>query len=347
MLTLERVALDDVDWDVLDSYWDRNLFQRRAWLDFIAAFAGGEIVVAAVQEHGRVLGYFSGVLFKKFGIPILASPFRGWTTAFIGFNLDQNVPRDEALRALEHFAFKRLGVWHLEVSDRHMTHEQGVALGYVPRTLEGYHTDLTQSEDQLFANMSSACRRAIRKSTKEGVTVEEAPPEGFAVEYYEHLKDVFAKQGMTPTYDYKRVKLLIDMVHPTGDLLLARVRNRDGLCIATGIYPGFGKMSLFWGNGSLRQHQNVRPNEALHWFAMRHWKAKGVVEHDWGGAARYKAKYGVEPFDVPAFRKARHRSIQFARDLAERAYYFPRKLKRRRHVRRIGMPDTVEPGGLR
>lgn len=347
MLTLERMPLDEIDWQTLDAFADRQFHQRRHWLEFVAAFTGGEVVVAEISDGGQAVGYFSGILFRKFGIPILGSPFRGWTTAYLGFNMEPGVSRAAALQALEAFAFRKLGAWHLEVTDRHITHEEGVELGFVPRTYEGYLTELDRSEDEIFANMSSACRRAIRKSKKEGVTVEEADPEGFAIEYYEQLKDVFAKQEMTPTYSFDRVKKLIEFIHPSGDLLLARVRNRDGLCIATGIYPGFGKMTLFWGNGSLRAHQNVRPNEALHWFAMQHWKTRGVTEFDWGGAASYKAKYGVQEFTVPAFRKSRSKSIQYARDLAERAYYYPRWIKRRRHVKRIGVPDVVEPGGVR
>lgn len=347
MFTLERLPLDEVDWSSLDAFSDRNLFQRRHWLEFIRTFTGGEIVVAALQDQGCIVGYFSGILFKKFGVPILGSPFRGWTTGYMGFNLEPGIPRAKALACLERFAFKELGAWHLEVTDRHLGRDEGIELGFVPRTMEGYLTDLSQSEDRLFANMSSACRRAVRKSEKEGVVVEEAPPEGFAAEYYRHLQDVFAKQGMTPTYGLDRVRTLIDLVHPSGDLLLVRARRKDGLGIASAIYPGFNRMSLFWGNGSLRQYQKLRPNEALHWFAMRHWKARGITEHDWGGAATYKAKYGVEAFTVPAFRKARWKSVQWARDLAERAYYFPRRLKRRRHVKRIGVADTVEPGGVR
>lgn len=347
MFTLTRMALDEVDWAAVDAYQDRNFFQRRHWLEFIGAFSGGEIVVARVEDQGAAVGYFSGVLFRKFGVSILGSPFRGWTTGYMGFNLEPGVSRVEALKGLERFAFRELGAWHLEITDRHLGREEGTELGFVPRTLEGYRTDLSQSEDQIFANMTSACRRAIRKSQKEGVTVEQASPEGFAADYYQQLKAVFAKQEMTPTYSFDRVRKLVDFIHPSGDLLIARVRNKEGACIATGIYPGFGQMSLFWGNGSLREHQNVRPNEALHWFAMRYWKERGVTEHDWGGAATYKAKYGVEEFNVPAFRKSRSKSIQYARDLAERAYYYPRWIKRRRHVKRIGVPDTVEPGGVR
>ena len=153
--------------------------------------------------------------------------------------------------------------------------------------------------------MDSACRQAIRKSEKSGITIEHAAPEGFAEEFYGHLQDVFAKQDMRPTYRIERVRQLIEHVYPSGDLLLARVRDPEGRSIATGIYPGFRGFSLFWGNGSLRPYQIHRPNEALHSYAMRHFKRRGISLHDWGGRATYKSKYGVSTFSVVAFRRSR------------------------------------------
>jgi hypothetical protein len=207
-------------------------------------------------------------------------------------------------------------------------------------------TDLTQDEDRLLANMSSACRRAIRKAEKSGVIVEPADPEGFAEEYGAQLEDVFAKQGLRPTYSHARVQKLIDHVYPSGDLLLARVRDPEGRCIATGIFPGFNRLSFFWGNGSLREHQIMRPNEALHWFAMRYWKQRGMRQHDWGGPNAYKTKYGVVPYTTVALRRSRYAVLQHARDLAERLYYFPRELRRRRYDTKVMGARAAADDGL-
>ena len=335
MLEVHRPPLDDIDWNALDAFGDRVFAQRRHWLEFIAAFTDGEVVVAQLHRGAEVVGYFSGIRFRRCGIAILGSPFRGWTTPYMGFNLAPEVSRIEALGALERFAFRALGCLHLEVTDRHFTIEDGAALGYAHRLVRTLVTDLTADEDQLLANMSSACRRAIRKAEKSGVTVEPAVPEGFAEEYDAQLKDVFAKQDLRPTYSHARVQKLIDHVYPSGDLLLARVRDSEGRCIATGIFPGFNAFSFFWGNGSLREHQILRPNEALHWFAMRYWKKRGMRQHDWGGANPYKAKYGVVPYTTVALRRSRYAMLQHARDLAERLYYFPRELRRRRYDAKV------------
>jgi hypothetical protein len=335
VLTVHRPPLDEIDWNALDAFSDRGFTQRRHWLEFVASFTGGEVVVAELYRAAELVGYFNGILFRRCGIPILGSPFRGWTTPYMGFNLAPGTSRIEALESVERFAFRELGCLHLEITDRHFTPEDAGARGYAQRPVRSLITDLTQAEDRLLANMSSACRRAIRKAEKSGVVVEEAAPEGFAEEYYAQLQDVFAKQDLTPTYSSARVRKLIEHVYPSGDLLLARVRDAEGRSIATGLFPGFGSFSFFWGNGSLREYQIVRPNEALHWFAMRYWKERGMRWHDWGGANAYKAKYGVVPFTTMALRKSRFAVLQYARDLAERLYYLPRDLRRRRYDDKI------------
>ena len=257
----------------------------------------------------------------------------------MGFNLAPDFPRADALKALERFAFAELRCLHLEVTDRYLRPDDGARLGFAQRSIDNYLSDLTGAEDRIFAAMSSACRRAIRKADKSGLIVEEAAPEGFADEYYEQLTDVFAKQNLSPTYSRDRVRKLIAHVHPSGGLLLARVREPGGRSVATGIYPGFGGLGFLWGNASLRQYQILRPNEALQWFALRYWRSRGMRQFDWGGAGAaggYKAKFGGTPFALAAFRKSRHKFIQYARDTAERAYDFPRRLRRRRYETEIG-----------
>lgn len=330
-LVFERIALEDVDFDALDRFDDRLFCQRRPWLDFLMSFVKGEVVIARLKRGDECLGYVTGVQFRRAGMKILASPFRGWTTPYMGFNLRPDVARIEALLALERFAFVDLNCLHLEIADRYMTIEDGERHGYAHRAINGFLSDLTKSEDEIFQGMDSSCRRAIRKSVRSGVTIEEGRPSGFAEEHYNLLLHVFAKQGLKPSYGVDRVQRLINHCHGEGHLLLLRALEPGGQCIATGIYPAFGNTSFFWGNGSDPAFLSLRPNEALHWHAMRYWKAQGASHHDWGGGGAYKAKYGGTPFVAPSFWKSRHGLIRFARDTAEKLYYLPRLLKRRRY----------------
>jgi hypothetical protein len=325
-LKLFRLKLADVAWNVLDQLDDRTVFQTREWLAFIAETQNAEPVVAEVRQGSSRVGYFTGLMIRRMGVRILGSSFPGWTTPYVGFNLSPEISRRAALEALEVFAFRELGCWHLEVSDRSFQPEDGVPLGYSLDAYQSYETDLTRSEEELFNQMTSACRRCVRKAEKSGTRIEEAHGPAFAEEYYDQLKDVFAKQELVPTYDLERVQSLIRHLDSTGRLLLLRALDPQGRPIGTGIYPGMNKVALFWGNASYRHSQSFRPNEALHWYAMRYWKRQGVEVFDWGGGGEYKEKYGNRPASVPWFRKSRYRFLGTMRAEAKRLFDLRQRL---------------------
>lgn len=296
---------EQVDWARLDAFADRTVFQTREWLQFVHETQRARIVICELSDGGQCVGYFSGLLFSRFGVRILGSSFPGWTTPYMGFNMVPGASRKSALGAIEEVAWNSLKCLHMEVSDPFFSPEDGVDNGFAVEAYVSYRSDLTKSEDEIFNSMDSACRRCVRKAEKSGVTIEEAHDLGFADEYYAQLTDVFAKQGLVPTYPLERVRALIRNLEPTGRALLVRARDPQGKCIATGIFPGFNKIAEFWGNASFRASQNLRPNEAIHWYVMRYWKRRGIEVYDWGGEGTYKEKYGCVPHRVPWFTKSR------------------------------------------
>ena len=311
---------ETIDWAQLDKFADRTVFQTREWLKFIAESQGATPVLAELRQGSEVAGYFSGLTFTKLGVKVLGSSFPGWTTPYVGFNLQAGASRAEALAAVEEMAWKELKCLHMEVSDPYFTVEDGERNGFTVDFYTSYRSDLTLPEDQLFNSWDSACRRCVRKAEKSGVVIEEAHDLAFADEYYEQLKDVFAKQSLVPTYTVERVRSLVRHLEPTGRILLLRARDAEGKCIATGIFPGFNKIAEFWGNASFRSSQILRPNEAIQWYVMRYWKARGVEVYDWGGEGTYKEKYGCKPHKVPWFTKSRFQVVAKLRNEAKNMF---------------------------
>jgi hypothetical protein len=308
------------NWSALDRFEDRTVFQTREWLQFVAESQSAKPLLVELRENGKVVGYFTGLTFSRFGLKILGSSFPGWTTPYMGFNLLPGVPRAAALAAVEKLAWQELKCVHIEISDPYFTVEDGQPLGFSCEFYTSYRSDLSKSEDELFRAMDSACRRCVRKAEKSGVSIEEAHDLGFADEYYRQLEDVFAKQGLVPTYTVDRVRTLIRNLEPTGRLLLLRARDADGRCIATGIFPGFNKIAEFWGNASFRSSQIVRPNELMQWYVMRYWKRCGIEVYDWGGEGKYKEKYGCVVHPVPWFTKSRYPIVARLRNEAKKMY---------------------------
>jgi CelD/BcsL family acetyltransferase involved in cellulose biosynthesis len=333
LLRLQRLDVSSVDWDELDTYADRNVFQTREWLSFVEKTQRAEPVIAEVTQAGETVGFFTGLVVRRYGVRILGSPLRGWTTGYQGFNLRPGVSRRDAVAALPQFAFRTLRCLHIELRDRNLSLDDMDGLGWESSVKTIWEVDLRRPEEEIFGGMTSACRRCIRKAEKVGVTIEEADDLEFADDYYAQLRDVFAKRALVPTYDKARVVELIRHVLPTGRLLLLRARDGDGLCIATGIFPALNGRTYFLGGASWRSHQNLRPNEALMWQAMRQWKARGVEWLDLGSAthrakvpgpgpstgAEYKRKYGPHEVTVPFFWTSRFRALSSARNAASKA----------------------------
>lgn len=293
-MRFRQVPVGQVDWDALDKYDDRTPEQRKPWLEYLVSIGAGQPVVAILEDQGAELGWFTGMRRTMCGVPVLGSPLKGYNTAYMGLNLRPGVSRAAALRALARFALFDQKCLYVELSDIYCDLEAARSAGYEVTTSSGFVSDLTLSEEELFGRMTSACRRCIRKAEKVGVIIEEAEPDGFASEFHAQLTNVFSHQGLKPTYSEERVARLIEHVHPSGDLLLLRARTPEGQSIATGIFYGFGKYSGFWGNGSMRDMLHLRPNQALHWYAMRYWKNRGVRWHHWGGGGAYKQAYGPD-----------------------------------------------------
>jgi hypothetical protein len=335
-LGLERADVATWDWERVHEASDAVLFQTREWVEFIAATQGAEPVVADVVEDGRRVGSFTGLAFRRMGVRILGSPFPGWTTASMGFNLDEGVSRREAAAALVRFAFGPMRCLHVELKDRRLGPGDIDGLGFESEPKLTYEVNLADDEDAVFGRMSSACRRAIRKAEKSGVIVEQATGTEFADDYYAQLQEVFAKQSLVPTYSVERVRELIRRLGPTGHLLLLRARSPEGRSIATGIFPAFNGTAYFWGGASWRDGQILRPNEALFWHAMRYWRERGATTLDLGGAGDYKRKYGPREVWVPALRRSRLAGLPQLRMLARIATDRRQRRRGRAQERRGG-----------
>src|SRR5579862_7397388 len=157
-----------VDWSRLDLFADRTVFQTHFWLTFLRETPRARIVICELVDGGETVGYFTGLVFSRFGIRILGSSFPGWTTPYIGFNLVEGASRKAALQAIEKMAWDTLKCLHMEVSDPFFTVDDGEESGFMSGSYASYRSDLTETEDRLFGRMDSACRRCVRKAEKSG-----------------------------------------------------------------------------------------------------------------------------------------------------------------------------------
>ena len=327
MLTFEPFAGSLDDWGrVLAELPGREIFQSPAWFRYLAEAHRGEPVVLALKNDVEIAGYFAGLMIRKAGLKILGSPFPGWMTERMGLHLMPGVSRRDAIDSLCRHAFRQLKCSHFEFADAAVTPDDLAGLGFSHTIYKSILVDLAAEENVIYSRLSrTSCRYRIRKANRLGAFVEEAGDLQFADDYFAQLQDVFAKQGLVPPYGVERVRLLIKHLLPTGNLLLLRVREPQGRCIATGIFLGMYDTAYFWGNASWRPDQHFCPNELLQWHAMRYWKQRGMTRYDLCGApgyktkhggGGYKTKYGGLPIETFRFTKSKYPWIGWSRNAA-------------------------------
>ncbi len=331
MISFSRINPDDMAWDKLSEFGSANIFQTWPWINFLADFLGAEPVVATVQSDGQVQGYFVGLITKKLGLKILGSPFRGWNTYFMGFNLMPGISYHEVLQALPQFAFDELKCHFLMIVDSKLEEVELKDLSYNARKITNFVLDLTKSEAELFASMQNRfVRRSIRRAVKKGVVVEESSGPGFAEEYYAQYQEVNARKSLAPYYGSDFVRQMIEHLGPTGNLLLLRARNSEGVCIATHITLVYDKVAVAWGAASFQRYFNLNPNELIYWDAIKRVKAMGVEVFQLGdGVKQFKEKLGAQETQVFRLMKARNSFLYIPIFIAVSIYERVRRWRRR------------------
>ncbi len=318
--SFHRIDLASIGQGELDAFPDRIVFQTGPWVNFIAQTQNAEPVIAALRENNEIMGYFTGLIVKKFGFKILGSPFPGWSTPYMGFNLRPGVSRATAIEALGDFAFDVLKCHHMELMDRHMVRQDCSHLDFKCLMFDSFEVDISLTEDQIWKNMRHDGRQCIRKAEKCGVRIEEANDLSFADEHYAQLKHVFAVKNSVPPFGVERIRRLIELMYPSGNLLMLRARNKEGVCIATSIFAGMNQIMFHWGAASWRHYSQVRPNEPLVWYAIKYWKARGIRTFELIGRGDYKLKFGSQPIVIPWVRISRNRTISLLRTSAQQAF---------------------------
>ena len=320
-VNIERRPYDAGAWEaVVSAHPEAEPFHGAAWLDYLNVAFGAEPVVATVRLDGRAVGHIVGAVVRSYRVRILGSPLRGWGTEYLGFLLDPGIDRRLVADALLPFAFHDLGCLHVELGDSALTVDAMAGSAYRLEPGITWVVDLRPDESAILGTMRQTTRNYVRQAERKGVMVEVATDPEFADDYHTQLTEVFGRQGLAPTYGVDRVRTLLATVGPSGALLCLRVRDPQGRSIATGIFVGRNQRAVLWGAAFRRDDAGHHPNEAMHWEAMRYWRARGATVYDLGGAGDYKAKFGATVAPTPRFVASRYAVLDTGRSVVRRLF---------------------------
>lgn len=324
--TFEKVDFLELNKEEYNSFPRKSVLTTYDWIKFVMEDSNAEPFILKVYRDTSFIGYFTSLKVRKFCMKIIASPFPGWSTPYMGFDFKEDVPKWEVVPELVDYVKKTEKAAFFQLTDRDITFEEANELksryGYYLESGDTLELRVDGDDKELYKNMKTDCRNFINQFERRGATIEFVEPnDEFAADYYNQLLDVFAKQKLVPTYGIEKVKCLLKHLAANDSVLCLRIRDPEGLSIATSIFPGFNKKFFFWGGASLRPYQNYRPNEYMIYTAMKYWRKRGCEVFDMVGIRPYKKKFGSWEIHYPIIIAPRYKILYYLKNIAAKLYY--------------------------
>lgn len=324
--------LDSLSKDEFNSIPTKTILTTLDWIEFVIEDSNAKPYILMIYKNNVFLGYFSALIFRKLGLKIIASPFPGWSTPHMGFDFYDNSQKSSVIPELVDYIMKTEKVALFQMTDRDISLEEANVLklkyDYIIESGDTLEIDVDADDQQLYKNMKTDCRNFIKQFERRGAKIEFAEPDdNFAEEYYKQLLNVFAKQKKVPTYSVDKVKRLLRHLAKNNLVLCLRVRDPEGVSIATSIFPGFNKKFFFWGGASLQSYQHYRPNEYMIYTAMKYWRDRGCKEFDMVGIRPYKKKFGSWEVHYPIIIVPRFKILYYLKNIIGALYYFMGSVK--------------------
>lgn len=162
--------------------------------------------------------------------------------------------------------------------------------------------NLQCTEEEILNSMRKKTRQHINTLQKKDIVIESDNDKNKLNEFYElMLKLGKRKQFNVRAYDYYE-KLWDEFVQNNrGKIFLAKYKGKTIAGILSVI---FGNKSWYMHGASSDAHQNLFPNEALHWEMCKWAKAKNCIWYDLGGTGTaYPPMPGGDGYSLYHFKK--------------------------------------------
>lgn len=330
MYSFEQVNYREINDYINHEYEDRLIFQTKEWIDFVSDCKGAEPIVIRIKKDNKEIGFFTSLIFSVMGVRIIGSPFRGWTTLYMGFNLKQGENRVEIIPELWKYVHREYKCFYMEIVDWNISIEEAYEAGLTYGIQETYVKEISDELPKILKSFSSTCKNQIHRFEKNEARLDIVEPtDSFAEEYYKELERVFGYQGLKPSYDLKRVKSLLSHIKEIGkDTLYTTIAySPEGTPIGTLIGFGYGKTAYLWGLTIIREEQYYQ-SDALLWDSFKHWKELGYEHYDLVGVRPYKLKFHPELRQTPRITCCKLPFMIKVRDWAEKMYWVVNKLRK-------------------
>lgn len=286
----------DRDWASLVQAHTSDVFHSPEWINVLTDAYGFAVRASlALDPSGEVVGGLVYADIDDFlGPRIVSLPFSDFCDPLVRHRADWELLFNELLGRKCPIRLRSL---RSSVPFGHDAVEQVGRLGW-------HGIDLTRDPDQMWKEVSSSARRAIRKSESEGVEIRQADEISDLRAFFELHLQVRKYKYRLLAQPYRFFESIWErfMAKDRGVLLLA---SRQGRVIGGVMYLEWKDSLYYKFNASDPDELGSRPNDALLWAGLRYGHERGLKRLDFGvsdldqeGLMRYKGKYATEEATV-------------------------------------------------
>jgi CelD/BcsL family acetyltransferase involved in cellulose biosynthesis len=331
----EATAKEVAAWDeTVERFGNHRIFHKTCWLRYLETVTSGKALFLIYEKGGEVVGCLPGLLVRKGGLRIFGSPLAGWQTESMGPIFDETrVAASEISRPLAPFLSRAYGVQHIELTSAQMDADALGTLRFRGKQVSTYRVPLfPDDEARVLKAVKSKTRNQLRKAVKLGLRMRIETEESFVEEFYDQMKEVFARRGKSLPFTQRRVLECFRHLKAGGNLLAVSVRLPDEpeRAIATGLFMIEGREMHLWGWAHRTSHRWYCPMELLTWTAMQRGMEAGCLTLDMAGGGDAKQKFGAVPDEtLRQWMWSRYEFVAALRDGAERLYRWQQTLRGR------------------
>ena len=306
--------------------WNPDIYSTYEWIKFLEKALKIDPILIEIIDNNKVVGYFIGGLFKKFGINIIGSPFRGWDTPYMGLLIDDGYSRINILQEIWELLKKNFKCKYMEVCDRNINNKdiENKDIKYIIE--KTYTMDISKTEEELLNSFTKHCRKNIRLFIHRGASIKQVEySTKFLDEFYLMLENVFKFQKLKPPYSKEKLSILFNSINKE-NILCLETYNPDGKCIGRSV--SFGYIDKFYACASATdRNENYNQKNYLRWEAIKYWKKKGVKYYDLMGIRKYKLEFNPQEKEFYRIIFTKYQVLLNLRNMAKKLYWKYNKIK--------------------
>lgn len=306
--------------------WEADIYFSFEWLSYLKKALNVKPFILEIIDQNNTIGYFVGATFVKFGIKIVASPFRGWDTPYMGLLLKKEYSRLDVLNIIWEYCHDQMKCMYMEVCDRKVNKEE-IKTKDIPYIIEKtYYMDISKDNETLLKGFTKHCRKNIRLFVNRGATISRVDySSNFLDSFYDMLVEVFKVQNLEPPYSKEKLNILFTSMKPE-NMLCLETYNPTGKCIGRSVSFGFSNYCYAFASATDRS-ENYNQKNYLRWEAIKYWRDKGKKYYDLMGVRDYKLEFNPQEVEFVRIVFTRWRLLLTLRNMAKVIYWKINKFK--------------------